>query len=98
MHKGTFTIGMSRGVWIGALALGLSACAQGLGEVGEGQGLADLQITDPDFTFATNQSVSLTVQASAGAPERVEVSDAEGRRLMEGAFLGDATVELKVPL
>ena len=34
----------------------------------------------------------------AATPQAVEVTDSEGRRLMDGAFKGSAVVDLRVPL
>jgi len=80
----------------GALALGLTACAQSDDDHGQ---LADLVVTDPSFTFATARNVSLELKVSGSAtPQLVEVADAEGRRLMQGAFLEDTTLDLKVPV
>lgn len=83
----------------GAFTLGLAGCAQFANDGAQGERLADLQITDPNFSFATSRTVSLEVRVSeAAGPQIVEVADAEGRRLMQGAFLNDTTFDLKVPL
>jgi hypothetical protein len=60
--------------------------------------LDQLVIEDPNFTFATARSVTLSLEAEGTAPKAVEVADAEGRRLMNGAFRGSAQVQLKVPV
>lgn len=88
-----------RAALAGAFALGLAGCAQS-GDAGPESGrIADLEVTDPSFTFATSRSVSLQLRTQEGAaPQLVEVADAEGRRLMQGAFLRDATIDLKIPV
>ena len=90
---------VARATITGALVLALAACAEAPTDGPAGGRLADLQVTDPDFTFATSRSVRLELRVPAGAaPQLVEVADAEGRRLMQGAFLEGARVALQVPV
>ncbi len=86
-----------------AAVFGLSACtdpapsARPLPDAP--QRLSDLVVTDPDFDFATTETVRLELQVPEGAaPQAVEAFDAEGRRLMDGAFKAGASVDLKVPV
>lgn len=76
---------------------GLLAC-DGTGSVdGEAPAsLADLVVSDADFTFASTKTVRLEVETAEG--EAVEVADADGRRVMDGAFLQGASIDLKVPV
>lgn len=77
--------------------LGAAGCAQDASR--EAGSLDELVVTDPDFTFATSRSVRLELRAPDGEPgAAVEVSDAEGRRLMDGAFVGSAQIDLKIPV
>lgn len=77
------------------LAFGLSACAQGTDN--SASTLAEVVVPDADFTFATSRKVSLEVQVGA-TPEMIEISDSEGRRLMQGAFVNSTTIDLEVPV
>lgn len=78
--------------------VGLAACA----DVADGpspERLDQLVITDPNFDFSTSRAVRLELRAEEGAaPKAIEVADSEGRRLMDGAFRGSATIDLKVPV
>ena len=79
--------------------VGLSACADVATDGQTPDSLDQLVITDPDFDFSTSRSVRLELRAEDGAaPKAVEVADSEGRRLMDGAFRGSATIDLKVPV
>lgn len=90
---------IQRTIFAGAFALGLAGCAQSNDAGPESGRIADLEITDPNFSFATSRSVRLQLRSEEGsAPQLVEVADAEGRRLMQGAFLNDTTIDLKVPV
>lgn len=81
----------------GCFAVGLAACAPADGT--EAASLADLTVTDPNFTFENTRTVSLELQvAGSDTPRAIEVADAEGRRLMQGAFVQDAALDLKVPV
>lgn len=84
------------------LGFGLAALSACVGAGDDAQGperLDQLVITDPNFDFATTRTVQLELRAEDGAaPQAVEVADAEGRRLMDGAFRGSATIDLKVPV
>lgn len=85
---------------LGALALGvvsLTGCTERTAERPER--LDQVVVSDPNFDFSTTRSVRLTLQPSEAAGQRpVEVTDAEGRRLMNGAFRGAAAIDLKVPV
>lgn len=76
--------------------LGTAACA----ELGDAPTRLDqLVVTDPNFDFATTETVRLELRAEDGAaPKAIEVSDSEGRRLMDGAFRGSASMDFKVPV
>ncbi len=79
--------------------LGATACVDASGGSSVPESLDQLEITDPNFDFATSRSVRLELRAEEGAvPQAVEVTDSEGRRLMDGAFRGSAVVDLKVPV
>lgn len=89
-----FTI---RGACIAFAAAGLFGCADAASETPER--LDQLVIEDPDFDFATSRAVQLRLEKSADqAPVAVEVTDVEGRRLMDGAFRSTATIDLKIPV
>lgn len=62
--------------------------------------LASTVILDPNFTFATSRLVRLELlPINPAAPAKsVEVSDAEGRRLLKGAFAGPISLALKLPV
>ena len=61
--------------------------------------LADVVVTDPDFDFATTQSVKVELQMAEGsAPQAIEAFDADGRRLMDGAFKSSASIDLRLPV
>ncbi len=78
-------------------AIGLTACAQGPDS--SAKNLAEVVVPDENFTFATSKKVSLQVQVAPGAsPEMIEISDSEGRRLMQGAFVNSTTIDLEVPV
>ena len=84
---------------VAVFILGLVACAPNPGSQANVDRLADLEVNDPDFAFATQRSISLEVRVdSTAAPQLVEIADAEGRRLMQGAFLSDTRLDLKVPV
>lgn len=85
---------------IGALGLlGATACADASGGSSVPDSLDQLEITDPNFDFATSRSVRLELRANeAIGPQAVEVTDSEGRRLMDGAFRDSAVIDLKVPV
>lgn len=79
------------------MAIGLAGCANGL-ESGTPESLADLVVPDEDFTFATAKTIELDLRVAEGtAPAAVEVADAEGRRIMNGAFLDSAKLNVKLP-
>lgn len=88
--------------WKIALALGagltVTACAPQDGAT-SAETLNELVVTDPNFTFATSKNVRIELQPSAAEPggHAVEVTDQEGRRLLKGAVLGDAVVEMPLP-
>ena len=87
-------------IWLATVALGLasSACIDAQTEATPGS-LDQLEITDPNFDFSTSRSVRLELRADeAATPQAIEVTDSEGRRLMDGAFKGSAVVDLKVAL
>jgi len=78
--------------------LGLVACAQSA-DPSDNLPLAELVVTDPNFDFATTRTVRVELTAAEGAaPQAIEVSDAEGRRLMDGAFRSSVSMDLKVPV
>lgn len=88
--------------WKTVLVLGLggvlaSACALEPADSGA-ETLDELVVNDPDFTFATSKTVRLELQASGDVAggHAIEVSDADGRRILKGAVLGNATVDLPV--
>lgn len=81
-----------------ASALSLVGCAQSAAP-GDDVPLAELVVTDPDFDFATTRTVRVELTAAEGAaPQAIEVSDSEGRRLMDGAFRSSVSMDLKVPV
>lgn len=79
--------------------LGATACADVASDAAAPESLDQLEITDPNFDFSTSRAVRLELRADETAtPQAVEVTDSEGRRLMDGAFRGSAVVDLKVPV
>lgn len=72
----------------------LSACSV----EAEAPRLDTLVITDPSFDFSTSRSASLVLNSGSGAPAALEVRDAEGRRLMKGAFAVPAVLDLRLPV
>lgn len=79
--------------------LGVTACVDASGGSSGPETLDQLEITDPNFHFATSRAVRLELRADeAAAPQAIEVTDSEGRRLMDGAFRGSVVVDLKVPV
>lgn len=79
--------------------LGATACVDASGGASAPETLDQLVITDPNFDFSTSRAVRLELRADeATGPQAVEVTDSEGRRLMDGAFRGSAVVDLKVPV
>ncbi len=89
---------------VGLMGLGVAGagCTSPNGEPGttpEPKRLADVVVTDPNFDFSTTQSVRLQLQVAEGAqPQAVEAFDADGRRLMDGAFKAGASIDLRVPV
>lgn len=75
------------------LGLGLSACIGG--EPGT-EGPASLDTLVTNFDFATSRNVSVQLESEEG-PVAVEITDAEGRRIMRGAFRDPGAVELRIP-
>lgn len=79
--------------------LGVTACVDASGGTSTPESLDQLQITDPSFDFSTSRAVRLELRADEAAEAKaVEVTDSEGRRLMDGAFRGSAVIDLKVPV
>ena len=80
-------------------AAALAGCTAPTFNEAEPQRLADVKVSDPNFDFGTSQTVRLELTAAAGAqPQALEVTDSEGRRLMDGAFKSGASIDLKVPV
>lgn len=77
----------------GAGMAALLGCADGSGPTS----LEGLVITDPSFDFSTTETVRLDLVAGA-EPRAIEARDAEGRRLMDGAFKEGVSIDLKVPV
>ncbi len=79
--------------------LGATSCVDAPGGSSVPDTLDQLEITDPNFSFATSRSVRLELRADEAAePQAIEVTDSEGRRLMDGAFRGSVVIDLKVPV
>jgi hypothetical protein len=77
--------------------MGLVACADVSSDPEQKTRLDELVITDPNFDFATARAIRLDLRAPDGStPRGIEVSDAEGRRLMSGGLRGSATLDLRV--
>ncbi len=99
LHRLRNTQGFRAGACLAISAgfLTLSACAP---DAAEDPGLDALVIQDPNFSFATSRSVRLELSPNdaQGQPQALEVRDAEGRRLMKGAFAGPVALDLKVPV
>ena len=81
---------------LAALAFTVGGCALEPGAGGV-ESLDTLVITDPTFTFATQKTVRLNLSVQEDtAGQLVEVSDTEGRVLVEGAFLKDVNLDVYV--
>ncbi len=94
-----------KGLALLGVAAGLTACSDPSwrttppSEPAEPKTLADVVVTDPNFDFSTTQSVRLQLRAAEGSePKAVEVTDSEGRRLMDGAFKSGASIDLRLPV
>ena len=84
---------------VATLAFAGTACVDGNTDAASATTLDQLEITDPNFDFSTSRSVRLELRADeAATPQAIEVTDSQGRRLMDGAFRGSAVVDLKVAL
>ena len=86
----------ARGALASAALMGAVACAPGGADDARPERLADVVVPDADFTFATTKTVQLELQTAAD--EAIEVADADGRRVMDGAFAAGARLDLKVPV
>lgn len=63
------------------------------------QRLSDVVIGDPNFDFATTRTVRVELRAAPGtAPQAIELFDADGRRLIDGAFKPGATIDVRLPV
>ena len=90
-----------KGLALLGVAAGLTACSDPAFRPAptEPKTLADVVVSDPNFDFGTTQSVRLQLRAAEGSePKAVEVTDSEGRRLMDGAFKSGASIDLRLPV
>ncbi len=91
----SLTDSVRTGLFVGAL--GLCGCSTPINSDPAPGSLDELIVPNPDFTFATSQAVTLQLDNRDG-PAAVEVRDSENRRLMQGAFRGSASIDLRLPL
>lgn len=61
--------------------------------------LEDVVVADPGFTFATTETVRVEFAGDEEAGHRaIELFDADGRRLMDGAFKPGVAVDVRLPV